>query len=331
MNFTTPVELPKKELGITHRDSIMLAGSCFASNIGSRLQERKFNIEVNPFGVLYNPLSIAAMLKRVAAGEPFSEASAEIFEHNGLWHSILHHGDFSRENKGDLLECINARVDKANVIAKECDAVFVTFGTAYAYILNSSGTVAGNCHKLPGGMFTRRLLGIREIVSAMSEVIEIYRNLNKNVRFIFTVSPIRHLRDGAHDNQKSKSTLLLAIDEIMQLYPENTHYFPAYEIVLDELRDYRYYADDMVHPSNTAIEYIWECFAKCYFNEETIAVCNDMEEIVRALNHRPFDAASDGYRRFVENLQHKIESIAAKYPYLDLKNEIMQCNTLLKK
>ena len=226
---------------------------------------------------------------------------------------------------------MNERIDSANMIAKVCDAVFVTFGTSYAYILNSSGTVAGNCHKLPGGMFTRRLLSIKEIVTAMSGVIEMYRELNKSVRFIFTVSPIRHLRDGAHDNQKSKSTLLLAIDEIMQLYPQNTHYFPAYEIVLDELRDYRYYADDMVHPSNIAIEYIWECFTKCYFNEETVAVCNDMDEIVRALKHRPFDAASEGYRRFVENLRHKIECIGAKYPYLNLENERMQCNTLLKK
>ena len=331
MDFTTPVELPKNEFGITHKSRIILAGSCFASNIGNRLEERKFNIEVNPFGVLYNPLSIATMLERVADGRLFDSSSPEIFEHNGQWHSILHHGDFSRSSREELIEHLNSRIVKANGKANGCDAVFITFGTAYTYFLASDGTVAGNCHKLPGKMFTRRLLDIEEIVSSISAVIEKYKALNSGIKFIFTVSPIRHLRDGAHDNQKSKSTLLLAIDKIMQLYPEEALYFPAYEIVLDELRDYRYYADDMVHPSNMAVEYIWERFVECYFNKETVALCNDVEDIVRGLKHRPFDAASEGYRKFIGNLIEKIEAIKGKHPYLDFENEIMQCNTLLKK
>ena len=331
MNFTTPVELPKKVFDITHESRIILAGSCFAGNIGSRLKERKFNIDVNPFGVLYNPLSIATMLKRVANDERFTISSPELFEHNGLWHSILHHSDFSRGRKDELLECLNKRVERAHNIAKECDAIFITFGTAYTYIMNNTGTVAGNCHKLPGKMFTRRLLSIKEIVSELSEVINLYKSLNEKIKFIFTVSPIRHLRDGAHDNQKSKSTLLLAIDEIMQTFPDNTFYFPAYEIVLDELRDYRYYADDMVHPSSMAIEYIWESFGKCYLSDRTIAVCNDIEEIIRGLNHRPFDATSEGYKCFVNNLLNKISSIKERHPHLDLEKEIKQCNTLLNK
>lgn len=331
MDFTTPVELPKNEFGITHKSRIILAGSCFASNIGNRLEERKFNIEVNPFGVLYNPLSIATMLERIADGRLFDSSSPEIFEHNGQWHSILHHGDFSRNNREELIGHLNSRIVKANGMVNGCDAVFITFGTAYTYFLASDGTVAGNCHKLPGRMFTRRLLEIEEIVSCISAVIEKYKALNSGIKFIFTVSPIRHLRDGAHDNQKSKSTLLLAIDKIMQLYPEETLYFPAYEIVLDELRDYRYYADDMVHPSNMAVEYIWERFGKCYFNVETVAVCNEIENIVRGLKHRPFDAASEGYRSFIGNLLKKIEVIKGLHPYLDFENEIMQCNTLLKK
>ena len=331
MNFTTPIELPKKEFGITHKSRIMLVGSCFASNIGSRLEERKFNIEINPFGVLYNPLSIAAMLKRIVAKESFGAESPELFEHNGQWHSILHHSDFSRSNKEELIEYLNARVEKAHNAAKNCDAIFITFGTAYTYILNNTGTIAGNCHKLPGKMFTRRLLGIKEIVDTISEIITLHKSYNNNIKFIFTVSPIRHLRDGAHDNQKSKSTLLLAIDEIMQLHPNNTLYFPAYEILLDELRDYRYYADDLVHPSNMAVEYIWKCFGKCFFNEETTAVCNDIEEIVRGLNHRPFDATSEGYKNFINNLLKKIEVCKKLHPYLDLEKEIKQCNTLLKK
>lgn len=330
MQFTTKTELPVGELEITHESGMILIGSCFAGNIGSRLKARKFRIEPNPFGVQYNPLSIASVLKRISSGEPFSEYSEEIFEHNGLWHSIMHHSDFSSSSKGELLRNINSRLRQAHEVAKACTLVIVTLGTAYAYSRRSDGLVVGNCHKLPAREFNRRLLGISEVVAELDYVIERYRTLNKGVKFLFTVSPIRHMRDGAHDNQKSKSILLLAIDELMARH-SCCHYFPAYEIMLDELRDYRFYADDMLHPSAVAVEYIWECFSKCYFDDATMRLNSSIEEITKGLEHRPFDSASEGYRKFIGSLVEKMNRLSERYPHLDFEKEITECSILLNR
>ena len=331
MQFTTPTGLPLKDFAIDHKEQMMLVGSCFASNIGNRLKEMKFNLELNPFGIQYNPLSIATVLERIASGEPFTASSPELFHHNGKWHSSMHHSDFSRDSKEELIECINNRLATAHKVSEKYDTVIVTFGTAYVYYRNSDNTVVGNCHKLPGNMFTRRLLDIETITATFSRIIELYKAYNPGIKFLFTVSPIRHLRDGAHDNQKSKATLLLAIDRIMQLYPKNAFYFPAYEIVLDELRDYRFFAEDMVHPSATAIEYIWECFGKCYFCTDTANTNRDIEEITRAMKHRPFDASSGPYKEFIASTLKKIAAIEERMPYLDFEKEKEQCNTLLER
>ena len=331
MLLTTPVALPKNGPKISHKSRIMLVGSCFADNIGKRMQERKFDITVNPFGVQYNPFSIAGVLERVATGKRFDATSCEIFEHEGMWHSLLHHSSFSRTRRDELLECINHRLTVAQKAAKECDTVIITFGTAYVYTRKSDGIVAGNCHKLPGNCFDRRLLSIDEIVQRTAQVIELYREYNPKVKFLFTVSPIRHLRDGAHDNQISKATLLLAIDRLQQLQPEIVFYFPTYEILLDELRDYRFFAEDMTHPSATAVEYIWERFSEHCFDRDTKVINSEIENIIKGLSHRPFNAASEGYRQFIDGISKKIALLKEKHPYLDFENEIRQCNTLFNK
>ena len=331
MFFTTPVELPSGAKPISHESRLMLIGSCFAGNIGAALLDNKFNVDVNPFGVQYNPLSIATVLSRIADGTPYDSNSPELFEHNGKWHSILHHSDFSRDSKEQLIACMNDRLQKAHDNIAACDTLIITLGTAYAYTRNSDNAVAGNCHKLPANCFTRSLLGIDQITERLLTVMQRIIAMNPKARFIFTVSPIRHLRDGAHDNQKSKATLLLAIDRIMQALPGNTAYFPSYEIMMDELRDYRFYADDMLHPSAKAIEYIWECFDKCYFNDTTRALNARTGEIARGLAHRPFDAQSPGYRKFIEQLLQKIEAIEKEHPYIDFENEKRECNTLLNR
>lgn len=309
----------------------MLIGSCFAGNIGTVLLANKFNVDVNPFGVQYNPLSIATVLSRIVDGTPFDKASPELFEHGGKWHSILHHSDFSHSDKEGLINGINGRLLKAHSTIGKCDVIIITLGTAYAYTRNSDNIVAGNCHKLPGNCFTRSLLGIEEITYRLKSVMQQIIDINRNVKFIFTVSPIRHLRDGAHDNQKSKATLLLAIDRITEALPENTAYFPSYEIMMDELRDYRFYADDMLHPSAKAIEYIWEAFDKCYFSEATRRVNTRTAEIARGLAHRPFDPAAPAYGQFIAQLLQKIEAIEKEHPYIDFENEKRQCNTLLNR
>ena len=331
MTFTTPVQLPTSDLKIAHESRIILAGSCFAENIGERLCKRKFNILGNPFGILYNPLSIATMLERVVSGEPFTASSSEIFEHNELWHSLLHHSCFSQKSKEELIDTLNESLAEAHRLASGCDILILTFGTAYIYTRNSDNLIAGNCHKLPGNIFTRRLATIEEITENFIAVIEKLRNMNPDIKFIFTVSPIRHLRDGAHDNQKSKATLLLAIDRIQSMFSDCVHYFPAYEIVLDELRDYRFFAEDMTHPSNIAIEYIWECFSRTYFGEATNKLNREIEEVTKALDHRPFNPDSAAHKRFIKNVLDKIEAIQDKHPYLNFENETAQCNTLLNR
>ena len=331
MFFTTPVELPCGNLDITHKSRLLLIGSCFAGNIGAALLGKKFNVDINPFGIQYNPLSISTVLERIVDGTPFDDRSPELFEHCGKWHSILHHGDFSRNSKDELITGINDRLSKAHKAIGECDTIIITLGTAYAYTRISDNAVAGNCHKLPAGCFTRSLLGVEEITGRLSTIMQRIIGINPKVKFLFTVSPIRHLRDGAHDNQKSKATLLLATDRIISLYPDKALYFPAYEIVLDELRDYRFYADDMVHPSTKAVEYIWECFCKCFFNDSTLKLNNEVEHVMRAIGHRPFDATSDAYKDFLNSLLKKIVDIEEKYPYLDFENEKRQCNTLLNR
>ena len=331
IQLTTPVEIKKSTFDIDHRSNILLLGSCFAQNMGLRLQGYKYSICCNPFGIIYNPLSIATALKRVLSGQMFNEESSEVFESAERWHSTMHHSDFSRKTKEELLATINSTLQQAHLQMKQADVVIITFGTAYAYEQKSDGRVVSNCHKLPASTFNRRLLSIEEIVREMSEPVKDIISLRPEVKIIFTVSPIRHLRDGAHDNQKSKATLLLAIEELQKAFPQHTHYFPAYEIMLDELRDYRFYADDMTHPSPLAVEYIWEKFATSHIAPASLKLNEEIEEIKRALAHRPFDAESKAYKKFIGDVEKKIANIREKNPHLDFDKETEQCNTLLNR
>ncbi len=331
MQLTTPVEIVKNGLKIEHKSKLMLLGSCFAQNIGLRLQEYKFNVCCNPFGIVYNPLSIATILQRIVSGELFSAGSPEIFESAERWHSILHHSDFSRKTKEDFLANINDSLAAAHNLIKESDVIIITFGTAYAYERASDGAVVSNCHKLPASTFNRRLLRTEEIVEKMSRAINEITALRPEVKFIFTVSPIRHLRDGAHDNQLSKATLLIATEELQKRFHGRCNYFPSYEIMMDELRDYRFYAEDMTHPSPLAVEYIWEKFATQHITEESLTLNHSIKDVMRGLAHRPFDPESKGYKKFVGDIMQKIAQIKEKHPYLDFEKEEEKCNTLLNK
>lgn len=331
MQLTTPVTLQKNDIEITHKSNIMLLGSCFAQNIGNRLQAGKFNVCTNPFGIIYNPLSISTVLHRAISGEEFTADSPEISESNERWHSILHHSDFSRRTKEELITTINSSLQAAHNCIQNADILIITFGTAYVYTRNCDGRVVSNCHKMPAKEFTRRLLSVDEITECMSRVLTPITEARPGVKIIFTVSPIRHLRDGAHDNQLSKATLLLAIEQLQKRYMHNAAYFPAYEIVLDELRDYRFYADDMAHPAPIAVEYIWQQFADTHISSSSQALCHTIEDINRALAHRPFDAESNSYKEFVRNTLKKIDTVQTMHPYLCFEKEIEQCNTLLNR
>ena len=324
MRLTTPVELPKRDFNITYNSQMMVLGSCFAENIGRRLAACKFRADINPFGILYNPLSIATALKRIVSGELFNEESPEFVFHGERWHSMLHHGDFSRREKADAINAINERLSAAHSAMKNLSILTLTFGTAYVYKRKCDGTVVGNCHKMPASDFIRSLLTVDEAVEALAPLLEELCTAQPGLKIVLTVSPIRHLRDGAHGNQVSKATLLLAVEELCRRLPGRVFYFPAYEIVLDELRDYRFYDEDMTHPSSLAADYIWECFKNSYFDEATNSLSMQMEEIARALAHRPFDADSKAHIEFKRKLLLKIEDFKEKYPYFDFSKEIQK-------
>lgn len=327
MNFRTQVELPKKETEIRHSDRMMLFGSCFTENIGNLLLTNKFRCNVNPFGILYNPLSVVEALWQILSHQTYTEE--DLFHAGGSWHSWMHHSSFSAATSSACLTSINQRLAQASAELPQLDWLVITWGTAFAYWLKEKTVVVGNCHKQPDRLFSRRQLSVEEIVTEWDCLLVELRKANPALKVLFTVSPIRHAKDGMHGNQISKSTLLLAIDELCRRW-SNCYYFPSYEIMMDELRDYRFYADDMLHPSPVAISYLWECFNETYFSRETNQVMNEWEEIRKALNHKPFDAQSEIYRKFLTQIVLKINRLKEKFPYFDLQKELEQCQAQLK-
>ena len=327
MNFRTQVELPERETEIRHSERIMLFGSCFAENIGNLLKENKFRCDVNPFGVLYNPLSIANALNQILEGKEYEEE--DLFFSGGLWHSWMHHSDFSAPSQEEALAVMNIRLAKAKENLAKADWLVMTWGTAYVYIHQEMQKVVGNCHKQPDKTFRRLMLNAVAFVEECRGVLKKCREVNPNLKVLFTVSPIRHAKDGMHGNQLSKATLLLAIDEICRTCPD-CFYFPSYEIIMDELRDYRFYADDMIHLSSKSVEYIWECFSRCYFSTETQAVMKEWMEIKKAIDHKPFRPDSDAYRAFLSQIVLKIMQMKEKFPYLEVQKEMELCESRLK-
>lgn len=257
MKLQTIVDIKPSEWKIGYEDKILMIGSCFSDEIGEQMAQRYLHVTCNPFGTLYNPLSIAQALQMTQV--------PELVEHEGLWHSMAHHGSFSRATKEETEQAVRDSIETMQKALQEATVVIVTFGTAWVYELVESRKkkverpyIVGNCHKLPENVFTRRRLTVEEIVAAWKPILEKY----SNKKWLFTVSPIRHIKDGLHENQISKATLLLAVDQLGD-------YFPSYEIMLDELRDYRFYADDLVHPSSMAVNYIWERFVDTFCTPQT--------------------------------------------------------------
>lgn len=327
MDFRTQIELPVGVPPITHAGQILMMGSCFVENVGNLLKDAKFQLNLNPFGILYNPSSLSAVLIEILKGKVYKED--DLFLHNDIWHSPMHHGFFSRPTLESTLQNINIRLLQAHQTMQKLDWLILTFGTAYVYEQKETGKVVSNCHKLPENKFNRRLLSVEEIVEDYTAIIIEMAVRNPKLKWLFTVSPIRHIRDGMHANQLSKSTLLLAIDRLQQLFPEQVFYFPSYEIILDELRDYRFYADDMLHPSPLAIRYLWERFSETFFSTETKQVIIAVQDIRRDLAHKPFYPESEAYQRFLGQIVLKIERLIGKYPYLDFQKETELCHMRL--
>lgn len=328
MNLRTSVELPAGLFRMKHADHLMLLGSCFAAEMGERLLNTKFRCNVNPYGVIYNPLSISVALREIEAGKIYG--TEELFLFRELWHSPMHHGDFSSSDKEKVLENINTRLREAHAAFSQLDYLLLTFGTAWVYESKESGRVVSNCHKQPEAKFTRRKLSVDEIVFDYRNLLSDVLLRNPKLKVLFTVSPIRHVRDGLHANNLSKATLLLAVEQLQTLFPEHAFYFPAYELLLDELRDYRFYADDMAHPSKLAVDYVWERFVHSCLSADALRIMEESENIRKMLSHKPFHPASEEYKRFLGQIVLKIDQLNGKYPYLDFQKEREICRIRLK-
>lgn len=312
--FQTKVDVPESVVKIKYENKLISLGSCFAENIGRKLDDACFEVDVNPFGVLYNPLSIRNSIELLIENKRFTEA--DIFENRSLWQSFSHSSLFSDSLPEGCLNKINSRLEKASELLKESDFMLITFGTAWVFEECESGRVVSNCHKLPANYFVRRRLSVDEIVSGYSVLISKLQQLFPNLYIIFSVSPIRHWKDGPHENNLSKSILLLAIDLLREQF-EQVQYFPAYEIQMDELRDYRFYASDMLHPSEVAVDYIWQRFSETYFDEPTSKIKKELEQLSADLSHRPLFPDSMEYQKFQANITNKQKELIARYPFLE--------------
>lgn len=319
MDFRTKIDIKRTDISVTHQSQIMSIGSCFAESIGSILKKNKFLIDVNPFGILYNPASIANSLTFLFDEKEFSPN--DLFQHNDVWASLYHHSIFSKADKNECLLGINERLHVASKRIKECNLLFITFGTSWVYEYTESGKVVSNCHKLPAYKFKRYRLSVDDIVNTYRVIIERLLSYNPDIKIVFSVSPIRHWKDGAHENQLSKSVLLLAIDEL-QAHFNNILYFPSYELVLDDLRDYRFYEADMLHPNSVAIEYIWQKFIDAFFSKDTLVLSNAINKLIQARSHRPFNPNTDRHRSFLKSNFEKTEALQKQHPYLPLKEEL---------
>ncbi len=311
--FTTTVNIPPSARKINHNSKLITLGSCFSEHIGKKLTDFCFLVESNPFGVLFNPVSIKNGLVDLLTEKKYTEA--DLFQNGSLWSSFSHSTLFSETVQEVCLQRINSSLEISAAILKEVDFILITFGTAWVYELKEDGRIVANCHKLPAEQFVRRRLSVEDIVKDYADLLMKIKAINPKTEVIFTVSPVRHWKDGAHENNISKGILLLAIDKLLRQF-DFLHYFPAYEIQVDELRDYRYYAEDMLHPSEQAVKYIWERFSSAFFSEETIGINKKIERFNNMLNHRSIHQQSKENQIFKRKLEEEKSALLKSYPFL---------------
>ena len=318
MQFTTKIPIQKSSFPIDYDSKILLLGSCFAENMGEKFEYFKFQTIVNPFGIIFNPVSLEKLIRRSVEKRKFTEN--DIFFHNDLWHCFEVHSELSNSDKDVFLESLNDLISSTNKKLSDSTHIIITLGTSWVYRLrqaqsDSDGVVA-NCHKVPQKEFTKELLSIQQIEESIESIISLVHSVNPNCKFIFTVSPVRHIKDGFTENTLSKAHLISAIHKIINHHPLPNTYFPAYEIMMDELRDYRFYGEDMLHPNQTAIDYIWIQFFQNYISESEFGLMNDICSIQKGLNHRPFNPNTKSHQKFLEATKIKIGKIQEKLQHI---------------
>jgi len=311
MNFQTQIPFQKSDFPIDYTSKVMLLGSCFAENMAQKFEYFKFDTVVNPFGIIFNPVSLEKLILRSIHKRYFTEI--DIFYYNEAWHSYEVHSELSNPNKEEFLNTLNELIDSTSWHVEKSTHCVITLGTSWVYRYIESNEIVANCHKVPQKQFVKELLSIAQIETSLQNIIAEIHAINAKCNFVFTVSPVRHIKDGFVENNVSKAHLISALHSSNFQLPASG-YFPSYEIMMDELRDYRFYAEDMLHPNQTAIDYIWIKFFENYINEKEFSMMNQVCEIQRALKHRPFNPNSESHKKFLENLNQKINTLVNTYP-----------------
>ena len=306
------------DVKISHQQKLLLTGSCFTEQIGNKLTMHKFKVLDNPNGILFNPVSIAKSVISYIENTHYNET--ELFWQNECWNSWDHHSRFSHPDKQTCLRLINESQSSAHLFLKDARWLLVTLGSAFVYEREHEQVVA-NCHKVPTDQFNKRLLHADEVSTVLWDMLKRLKEFNPALKIIFTISPVRHLRDGFMENNRSKARLIQAVHELVEK-DTSSFYFPAYELVIDDLRDYRFYAEDMVHPNYAATQYVWEKFAAACIDEPTLQLMRLVNEVNAAMHHRPFNPASDAHRKFLQINLEKVRKLAEQYPYMELDKEM---------
>jgi hypothetical protein len=318
MEFRTAFAIEPSRVKITYSDPVMFIGSCFASNMGSQMALGHMPVMINPAGAVFNPVSVCNTIDTLTSGKEFT--LGDLHFHAGTWLSFYHYTDFSSDDPSKVLQKINIRTAEASDFLKKAQFLFITLGTARVYKLRKSGLIVSNCHKIPAEQFEAKLLTVDEIVTLWTAQLDKLHESFPQLKVVFTISPVRHWKDGAHGNQVSKSVLFVAVEELLK-HPSAPGYFPAYELVMDDLRDYRYYNEDMLHPSSQAINYIWEAFSGCYLDKLTLDIWKEAVKVSKAFNHRTNANSETKLKSFAEKMLKQISDIKFKVPQIDFSIE----------
>lgn len=315
MKLQTNIKLqPQRFNQIDYNAKVLLLGSCFSENIGVKFSYFKFQKLQNPFGILFHPLAVENLITDVINEKEYT--SEDIFLHNEQFHSFAAHSSLSTISENDILKSLNDNLKATHTFLKDASHIIITLGTAWAYRHIESDTYVANCHKVPQKQFLKELLSVEQIVESLEAIVTLVKDINPNVNFIFTVSPVRHIKDGFVENTQSKSHLITAIHQVVDPR-HHRFYFPSYEIMMDELRDYRFYDDDMLHPNDLAINYIWNYFQNVWISEDCKTLMSDVDDIQKGLAHRPFNEKSEAHQQFLQKLKTKQSLLKSKFSHIE--------------
>lgn len=316
MQFRTQIPISKSNNPIDYNSKIVSLGSCFAENIGEKFDYFKFQNNTNPFGIIFNPVSIEKIITKVVNKELFTEN--DIFFHNERWHCFDVHSDLSNSDKEQFIANLNQVAKSLCKQLEQATHIIITYGTSWIYRNLESSEIVANCHKISQKKFSKELLSINVIGESIQNTINQIHKINSNAKFIFTVSPVRHIKDGFAENQLSKSLLFAALhSNLKSSFYLKAEYFPSYEIIMDELRDYRFYKEDMLHPNQIAVDYIWERFSESFISQNAAQTMNEVMEIQKGLSHRSFNPESEQHQKFLIIIDQKIKALQGKFPNIE--------------